>query len=91
MDDDDPTKPVMDAANAAISGVQTAIEGLSARLDTIVATQAATLDHVVRLQPVKAVETEVGGSLDAIDPPTTEPNATTESESALRKFHRVIG
>ncbi len=86
----------MDAANAAISGVQAAIESLGARLDTIVATQAATLEHVVRLQPVAAVETEVGGALETIDPgahdpPATEPNAQERSESALRKFHNVLG
>jgi len=102
MSDDADPKNVMDAAHAAIAGVQTALGDLAtdvaARLDRIIDTQAQTLEHVLKLQPIAAVQTEVAGTVDAlssdpgdIDPPPTAPNEPAHEDSPLRKLHNVLG
>jgi hypothetical protein len=94
-DEDAPPNDVINAAHAAIGGVQAALENVVGRLDTIAATQAATLDHLIRLQPAAAVETELGGTVDAlnptVDPPAVTPNDPEHVDSPLRKFHNVLG
>lgn len=102
MADEDTPNDVMDAAHAAIAGVQTALgdmaSDIAARLDRITDTQAQVLEHVVKLQPVQALKTEIGGTADAlgtdpgsIDPPPIATNEPAHADSPLRKLHNVLG
>lgn len=99
-EDDDAAKGVMDAANAAIAGVQTALSDLGDRLDKLAETQAATLAEVVKLRPVEAASDELHGDADALDPlkdpiahdpPASTDNDPTHEKSPLRRFHEVFG
>jgi hypothetical protein len=97
MADDEP-KPneVMDAAHAAIGGVQAGLQNVEVRLDAILAAQAQTLEHLARIQPVSAVQAEIAGAQSAVDPeghdpPAIAPNEPVHEASPLRKLHNVIG
>ena len=95
-DDESPVRDEMDAAHAAIGGVQAALESLVVRMEALADAQAETLQHVIRLQPVNAAEAEVAGVDAALDPdehaaPAAEPNDTSEHVSPLRRLHQMVG
>lgn len=101
MSDDSPAPAAVaiDAANAAIGAVHDTIKDLVDRVERLAATQAETLDRIIRLEPVAAAETEVGGDVDAIvggdpvdhDPPPAADNAAHTAPNPLRRFHQILG
>jgi hypothetical protein len=96
MADDDVPADVTDAAHAAIGGVQSALSDLVDRVDRLAEAQAQTLQEVIKLRPVAAVEAEVAGATDALDPnahdpPAAAPNEPERVKSPLRRIHEAIG